>query len=188
MLLKQKLLDAVAAGREGLVFARWRTPALRLGAMKTAVGTITVEAIDVVEPESITEDEARAAGHPDRAALLGALGLSGPPVHRARLRLAEGADPAATRKALERRLDRHDRAGGQPWTRAMLRLVAARPGTGPADMAAALGTSGPEIRQSLRKLEALGLVTRDSVGYRLSTMGAMVAAPDDDGAPAPLNR
>jgi len=188
MLLKQKLLDAVAAGREGLVFARWRTPALRLGTMKTAVGMVAVEAIDEVEPEAITEDEARAAGHQDLAALLGALGPSGPPVHRARLRLAEGTDPEAARRALERRLDRHDRAGGQPWTRAMLRLVAARPGTGAADMAAALGTSGPEIRQGLRKLEALGLVTRDSVGYRLSAMGAAVAAPDDDGAPSPPNR
>ncbi|MCF4166537.1 hypothetical protein L2U69_12860 [Zavarzinia compransoris] len=175
MLLRQKLLDALAAGRIGFVFGRWKTPALRLGTMKTAAGTVLVEAIEVVDPAVITADEAVAAGFPDLAALLAWLGASGPAVHRARLRLAEPADPAAAEKALGRRLDRHDRVLGRPWTRAALRLIDASPAPAAGEIAAALAFSPAEARKAMRLLADMGLVMGDAGGYRLTARGLSLA-------------
>lgn len=184
MLLRQKLLDALAAGRTGLVFGRWKTPALRLGTMKTAAGMVIVEAIEVVEPATLSNDEAVAAGFPDLAALLAWLGPAGPDVHRARLCLAAPADPAVAAKALARRLDRHDRALGRPWSRAALRLIDAKPGLPAGEIAAALGFSPAEMRKAMRLLADMGLVMGDAGGYRLTDTGLSLA-PSPIGADTP---
>ena len=94
------------------------------GTMKVAIGVLSIDAVDIVALDDITQDDAIRAGHVSRDALIGSLGDGDLPIHRVRLSLA-GSDTADDgtlgedeRRALRRRLDRHDRAsGGAPWFR-----------------------------------------------------------------------
>ena len=178
MLLKQKILDAIAAGQVSLVFRRWHTPGLRLGTMQSPVGPLSVESIAPVEIDSLTAEDARAAGHADLPALLAALGPEGAPVYRAELRLAADAGEAAA-QALEKRLDRLDRVQGAPWTRAVLRALATA-----GDPAASAGLAPEDLRRLMKKLIDLGLVSRNSVGYRLSQRGEALLAVPGAGSPS----
>ncbi len=184
MLLKQKILDAIAGGQVSLVFRRWQRPSVKAGGtMKTAIGVLAIEAVDIVEPGTITQEEARQAGYVSREALQGALGDGPLPVYRVRLHLA-GPDPRHAlaeagalgpdeRHALARRLDRHDRAAGDaPWTRAYLGLVRTQPEVPAARLAAAAGIGKEDFKRRMRKLKDMGLVTAQAVGYRLSPRGA----------------
>ncbi|PWR19838.1 hypothetical protein [Zavarzinia compransoris] len=172
MLLKQKILDAIAAGKVSLVFRRWHTPGLRPGLMQSPVGALEVERVEIVDLAALTAEDAGQAGYADLAALLAALGPGGAPVHRAVLRLAPG-DGGEAPAALVKRLDRLDRIEGRAWTRPLLAAI----GSGTADLAAAAGSSPDDLRRLLRKLVDLGLVSRNGVGYRLSPRGeGLIAA------------
>ena len=74
--------------------------------------------------------------------------------------------------AIARRLDRMDASSPHgPWTRATLELIAARPATRAADLAAALGRERDDWKRDVRKLKELGLTLSLEVGYRLSPRG-----------------
>ena len=73
---------------------------------------------------------------------------------------------------LARRLDRLDAASRRgPWTRDVLRLIAARPGVRAPDLAASRGLETAPFKSSVRKLKELGLTESLEVGYRLSPRG-----------------
>ena len=85
-----------------------------------------------------------------------------------------GADELAT---LVTRLDRLDRASAHgPWTRATLRIIAARPGVVSTDLAAELGRDRPSFKLDVRKLKRLGLTYSLERGYRVTPKGAAVLA------------
>ncbi len=66
-----KDLDAIFTGRCTLAFRRWKRPTVKVGGtVRTARGLVGIDAIEPIEPEAVTEDEARAAGYPDRAGVL----------------------------------------------------------------------------------------------------------------------
>lgn len=176
MLLKQKILDAIAGGRVSLVFRRWPRAVLAAGdLMPSPLGPLRVEGAEVVNAGGLTPEDAREAGFADVAALIASLGAETAPIYRIRLRLAdetdgEGLGPHAL-KALRRRLDRHDRADDAPWTRALLRAIAAAPGTPVAEIAAANTTPLPAFRRNVARLTELGLVEASGKGYALSRRG-----------------
>jgi hypothetical protein len=183
MLLKQKILDAIAGGQISLVFRRWQRPSVSAGkTMKSAIGTLAIESVDIVEPSAITQEEARQAGYVSLQALLGSLGDGPVPLYRVHLHLA-GPDPRHTlaltgeisddeRHALRRRLERHDRAGGgEPWTRAYLALIGAQPEVAAIKLAAQVGMEKDDFKRRVRKLKDMGLVTAHAVGYRLAPRG-----------------
>ena len=185
MLLPLRLGPGIADGSVTLAFRRWRRPQVVAGRpYRTAAGRIVVEAVDVVDPAAILDDEALRAGARDAAAVRAALrGSDDLPVYRVTLRPALGPDPREVLAenadlgpddvaAIDLRLARLDARAAAPWTRAVLELVAARPATRAPDLAASLGRETAPFNADVRKLKALGLTRSLPVGYRLSARGS----------------
>jgi hypothetical protein len=184
MLFEQRLWAGLADGTVTVTFRRWRRPRARVGAWhRTPAGILAVDAVTEVDPASLGEDDARAAGFASLAELRRRLERHGDgPVWRVDFHHA-GADPReALRQAddlpqeevarLRARLDRLDRAGRDgSWAVATLRLIGDRPGVRAADLAAAVGRERHPFKTDVRKLKELGLTESLEVGYRLSPRG-----------------
>jgi hypothetical protein len=184
MLIKRAILAGIAAGRITLAFRRWRRPTVRAGGrLRTAIGELAIDAVERIDPRAISDADARCAGLASRSAVLAALDERAEgEVYRIALHLAGADSRAALRRqtalggeeweALLRRLARLDAAArGGPWTAAVLRVIAARPGVRAADLAAELGRERLDFKRDVRKLKALGLTESLEVGYRLSPRG-----------------
>jgi hypothetical protein len=181
MLFNKRALDGIASGEIDLAFRRWKKPTVRAGGtLRSRAGVL---AIDVVEPTSerrITAEDAHRAGFASKAELLRSLRPDGR-LYRIEFRrigddprvaLRESADLSdEERSELDARLDRMDRARGEPWTRRVLELIAQRPETHAADLAASLGREKLPFKRDVRKLKELGLTESLLVGYRLSPRG-----------------
>lgn len=177
--------DEILAGTVTLTFRRWRRrQAVAGNVYRTALGRIAVESVDVVEPSAVTRADARRAGHRSVEALLADVaGDPELPLYRVAFHVVDEPDPrsvlAATddlsaedRADLDHRLDRLDRAAAQgPWTRPTLALIAERPATRAADLAASVGRETAPFKVDVRKLKNLGLTESLGVGYRLSPRG-----------------
>jgi hypothetical protein len=182
MLFPKRLWPGLADGSVTVAFRRWKAPRARVGAAhRTPAGVLRITEVEVMDTAQIGEADARAAGYPDRAALVKVLGGSGE-VYRVGFRF-EGPDPReALRKrdrlpeadwerlrARLRRLDAASRRG--PWTKAVLELIAERPETLAADLAASMGRDRASFKRDVRKLKELGLTESLDRGYRLSPRG-----------------
>jgi hypothetical protein len=175
------------------VFRRWRRPTVRSGGtLRTAVGVLAVDSVDVVQPGGITADHARRAGYPDRASLLRDLDPNRPgardgQLYRIRVHWA-GEDP---RRVLARStaldaddgarigerlagLDAASRHG--PWTARTLELIAAHPAVRAPELARRVGRETAPFKLDVRKLKELGLTESLTIGYRLSPRGVAYLA------------
>lgn len=184
MLIRVKDLEAIAAGRTTLAFRRWKRPTVKTGGrLRTAVGVLAIDAVERVEEGAIDEPQARAAGFETRAALLAELARRPDgDLYRIELRF-DGADPrqglrekadltTGERAEIERRLARFDAASRRgPWTARVLGLIAERPATRAADLAAAAGFETRWLKTRVRSLKELGLTESLGTGYRLSPRG-----------------
>ena len=85
------------------------------------------------------------------------------------------------RAALDARLDRMDRARGEPWTQRVLQLIAEHPETLAAGLAASMGMEKAPFKRDVRKLKELGLTESLPVGYRLSPRGRAYLRRSGDG-------
>ena len=84
MLFLRSQLPGLADGSITLTFRRWTGPRARAGGTAlTPVGVLAIESVDLVPVPSITDAEARRAGHADRAAPLADLGYRLSPRGRA---------------------------------------------------------------------------------------------------------
>jgi hypothetical protein len=141
VLFRQETLAGIAAGEIDLAFRRWPRPRVKVGTrLRTAIGVLEVVSVDVVDAKRIGARDVRRAGFASRDALFAALDAVGSgDVHRIRLRRA-GEDPrvalraraalsADERAELERRIERLADA------RAVLALIAAKPGVRAAELA-----------------------------------------------------
>jgi hypothetical protein len=178
-------MAGVAEGRISVAFRRWARPRVVAGRVyRTNAARLLVESIEPVDPDAISVADAKAAGRPDPEAVRRSLrGADGDPVYRIVFRPAPGPDPRADLAADDRldpaarddvvarlaRLDRASRSG--PWTHAVLRCIAERPGVRAADLAASFGRETAPFKLDVRKLKALGLTLSLEVGYRLSPRG-----------------
>jgi hypothetical protein len=182
MLFRQDDMRRIASGEITMALRRWRRPTVKAGGiLRTRAGVLAIESVDAIEPEQVTDADARRAGRPDRGALLASLRGEGT-LYRIGFHLA-GPDPRialreraelspAERTALGRRLGRLDAASRHgPWTARVLRLIADRPATRAADLAAELGREKAPFKADVRKLKELGLTESLEVGYRLSPRG-----------------
>ena len=188
MLFDQSALRGIAAGEITLAFRRWRRPTVKAGGtLRTRAGVLAIESVDRVDPERITNAQARRAGHPDRDSVLASLRSEGT-LYRVeftvagpdpRIALRERADlTAADRSALDASLARLDAASRTgPWTVAVLNLISERPGTVAADLAAELGRERLPFKRDVRKLKELGLTESLPTGYRLSPRGQAYLRP-----------
>jgi hypothetical protein len=184
VLFPLRVLDAIRDGRVDLAFRRWERARVRPGSrLRTAVGVLEVDKVEVVERSSLDDDEARRAGFDSTDDLLAVLDKRGRgEIHRIELRYA-GPDPRVQLRAkadlsegelgeIARRLERLDEASRHgPWTRAVLELIARRPEVRAEDLAAEMGREKLPFKRDVRKLKELGLTISLSPGYRLSPRG-----------------
>lgn len=188
-------MKAAAGVRDGsvtLAFRRWQRQDVKPGAtFVSSSGLIRVDAVEVVEPDSITDEDAVAAGHPDadrlRARLAPDASLA---TYRVEVSWA-GEDPRLALReqpltddevtALDVKLARLDRASSHgPWTLATLRQIAANPQRRAPDLAAEVGRETAPYKIDVRKLKTLGLTISHRVGYELSPRGLDYLARERD--------
>ncbi|MDQ6850125.1 MAG: hypothetical protein M3070_09175 [Actinomycetota bacterium] len=182
MLFGRPVLDAIVAGEVTLAFRRWDLPRVRPGTrLRTAVGVLEVLAVDEVDPGAVTPAQAKAAGVPleqitapreDRALYRIALRRVGDDP-RAALRESV-PDTAGVRHLIERLAEIERRGRRDPWTRAILELIAANPARRAPELAAELGRDTLPFKRDVRVLKELGLTESLPVGYRLSPRGSRV--------------
>jgi hypothetical protein len=185
MLFRQEFLDGIRAGTITVAFRSWVRPTVRAGGtLLTAVGQLTIAAVTRVEPEQISEADARRAGYPSRDALLSELRRRddgdvyridlGPLRPDPRIALRESAtltDVEAS--ALRKRLDRLDASAADgPWTRRTLEVIRSHPGVRAGDLCRLMGQEKEPFKLNVRKLKGVGLTESLEVGYRLSPRGA----------------
>ena len=182
MLFRAVLLERIQTGEVTLAFRRWRRPTVKAGGrLRTAIGELAIESVTPCAAAAITEADARAAGFGSCAELLAELeARQEGDIYRIALRfdrpdpriaLREACDLSADEAAsLAQRLDRLDRGAG-PWTRPVLRHIAAHEGQAAADIAKSLGVEKMWLKQNIRKLKELGLTESLETGYRLSPRG-----------------
>lgn len=185
-----RLREPIERGEVDLLFRRWkRLQAVVGNTYRTAAGRITVTAIDVVDPASLSDDDARRAGYATADALRRDLrGDASLPTYRLTVVAAADPDPRSVLAAdgdlgdddvaeIDRRLARLDAASSWgAWTMPTLRLIAARPAVVSTELAAELGRDRPAFKLDVRKLKGLGLTESLDVGYRLSPRGAAYLA------------
>jgi len=187
VLFRQDVLRRIGEGEVTLAFRRWLRPTVKAGGtLRTRVGVLAIESVEVVGEDEVTEHDARRAGAESREAVLS----EGPrerALYRIEFRLA-GPDPRVAlreradispeeRAEIDARLSRLDAASRHgPWTRTVLELIAERPATRAPDLAASLGRETAPFKADVRKLKELGLTESLEVGYRLSPRGKAVLA------------
>jgi hypothetical protein len=185
MLLPPKVAHGVADGSVTLAFRRWARPDVKVGSQfRTAAGVVRVDAVDLVDADTITDEDALAAGWPDATRLRRQLDkVEGElPTYRVvlayagpdpRIALRESADLGDEDVAeIDRRLERLDRASSHgPWTMATLELIGRRPHTRAPDLAAEMGRERDPFKIDVRKLKNLGLTQSFDVGYDVSPRG-----------------
>jgi len=182
-----RLMPGIEEGSVTLAFRRWRRPAAKPGGrQRTAAGELAIDAIDPVDVDDVTDDEARRAGHRDRADLLAELArhpegtLYRIAFHRVgddpRVSLRDDTDLSPDELAtIAARLDRLDstrRSGA--WTRAVLTLIAERPAVRAPELALAMGRETLAFKRDVRTLKEMGLTVSLETGYRLSPRGRVV--------------
>lgn len=183
MLFREKVLAGIADGRVTLAFRRWTRPTVKTGGtLRTPIGVLAIDAVEEINEDAVSDNEARQAGHADRSALLKELATRPDGLcYRVRFHLA-GEDPRiALREAtdlhsegrakIERQLAAFDQSAGMAWTLPVLQLIAARDGTTAAELSAAIGVEKQKLKARIRKLKELGLTESLTVGYRLSARG-----------------
>jgi hypothetical protein len=186
MLLKNEVLEKIMAGEISVVFRRWKRPTVKTGGtLVTRAGLLSIESVEEIDPESISNKDVKAAGFANKRDLTGQLSDREGAVYRIRLSYA-GEDPRiALRKsgkltkeefeAIKKKLNRMDasKVFGK-WTKLYLELIRDNPEVLAADIAATIGMDKPRFKANVRKLKALGLTESMPVGYRLSPRGKAV--------------
>lgn len=185
MLFEKRFWAGIADGSITLTFRRWKRSQVVAGRpYRTRGGIVDVTSVDVVDPASITDDDAQAAGYPDAQTLAAdlrgdvsdltyriAFQSSSRPDPRAELAADDHLDDAAVAE-IDRRLDRLDNASSDgAWTRPTLQLIAQHPERRAGDLAEMVGRERAPFKLDVRKLKSLGLTESLSVGYRLSLRG-----------------
>lgn len=183
MLIRRAELDRIVAGEIDLAFRRQKRPTVKAGGtLTTAVGVLAIAAVDRIEPEDVTDVDARRAGFTSASEVLEMtegrdgdlyrvrLGYSG---EDPRVRLREQTELSdAERTEIRARLERYDRASRRgPWTAKTLELIRDHPATLAATLAEKAGWDKAWFKPNVRKLKALGLTESLKTGYRLSPRG-----------------
>jgi predicted transcriptional regulator len=157
--------ERIRSGEVTLQFRRWKRPTVRAGGtLRTSLGVLAIDAVDVVTRAS--RAEALAAGFTSVRELMSSVDGREGSLYRIRLRFV-GEDP---RIALRSSSDVDGLELSDAGV-ALLRLIAANPGVRAADLAASVGREKLPFKADVRKLKAKGLTESLEVGYRLSPRG-----------------
>jgi hypothetical protein len=153
------------------------------GTLLTPGGQLAIDRVVEIDPDEITEADARRAGSTVADVLVMLDRGGGRRTYRVEFhrlgddpRIAVRADDALDDEAmaeLDRRLARLDRASPTgPWTNAVLRAIRDQPAVVSTVLAEGLGVERAAFKLNVRKLKGLGLTESLEVGYRLSPRGS----------------
>lgn len=185
MLLKQSVLDAIAAGDVTEVYRNWKRPTVKTGGtLNTSIGQLSILAVDQIAPSKLTAAAARRAGFGSKDELIESLRMGEDrQLFRVRVELA-GEDPRiALRNSssltdddvaeLQKAFDRFDKSPVQPGLEplALLRLIAENEGVRAPDLAETFGVETKWFKSRIRRLKSRGLTESLRIGYRLSPRG-----------------
>src|SRR3954462_11046042 len=71
VLFRQDVLRRIGEGEVTLAFRRWRRPTVKSGGtLRTKVGVLAIESVEVIDEHDVTDADARRAGAEDREAVL----------------------------------------------------------------------------------------------------------------------
>ena len=197
MLLTLKVLHQIQASQIDLVFRRWQKPTVKPGGrLRTAIGELTIETVTIVDPISISDEEARRAGFESGDAVrhdlfrertaTGARARVARPtdasvIYRVEVRYAGVDGRASLRDTLLSdaemtstlaRLSAMDaRCPRGPWTSRTLGLLETWPGRRAPELAELENRETLAFKADVRKLKELALTESLTVGYRLSPRG-----------------
>ncbi len=188
MLFPQRLWAGLNDGTVTVAFRRWKRPTVKAGGtLRSPAGVLGIDELTPIDPDDVTDDDARAAGYESRDEALADLRPEGTlyrirfhrigddPRAELRARDALGADEIADLQASVRRLD---------WAIPTLQLIADHPATVSTKLAATAGVERQRFKLRVRRLKALGLTESLETGYRLSPRGrAFLAAADPPDQP-----
>jgi hypothetical protein len=198
MLFTKNAISGLAEGTITLTFRTWSRPQVKVGGRyRTWDLLLEVDAVNVVDPDSISDAEARRAGYASAEILRSKLEKQAHAgeVWRVEFRCIGADDRIARRndaalddeklKKLEARLARLDQASSTgAWTGKTLQLIASHPGIVSTTLARQLKMERPAFKLNVRKLKELGLTESLEIGYRLSALGeAFVKASHRTPAP-----
>jgi hypothetical protein len=186
MLIPNKVIEEIIAGRISLIFRRWKRAGVKKGGTQmTQRGVIGIDDIRIVTEDEITDRDAKKAGFESKADLLAQMYDRDEAIYRIKVHFV-GEDP---RKALRqndklstkeldeiisklRELDQNSKRGN--WTKLYLQMIHDQPNTHAAILAGQIGLDIPHFKPWVRKLKALGLTESLRPGYRLSPRGKRV--------------
>lgn len=185
MLFLKRFWGPIANGEVTVTFRRWKARQVLPGRRyRTPAGIIEIESVSICPEESITDSDARRAGHADAPSLIADLpDRPGLPLYRIQFHVVDEPDPRAELAAtadlgpadieeISKRLDRLDKASKNgSWTRTVLELIAEQPGRRAPDLAEFLGRETQPFKTDVRKLKNLGLTLSLRIGYRISPRG-----------------
>jgi hypothetical protein len=185
VLFEKRFWAGITDGSITSTFRRWKRPQALAGKRyRTPGGLIEVQSIAVVHASDITSADALASGYSSARDLVADLrGTPDLPIYRIRFHHVDDPDPRDELArddalsdddvgAIRLRLERMDRLSATgPWTMAVLRAIAERPGVRAADLAQSFDRELAPFKLDVRKLKNLGLTISLDVGYRLSPRG-----------------
>jgi len=193
MLFTREFKAAIREGRVTRTYRCWKRPQARTGGHYTLApdGVIEVMALTRITAGRIRDTDARLAGFPGRAALLGYLNT--PPdaelyqvdfryLGSGKARLPDrGRLAAVDLDALRVRIARMDERAGRPWVLPVLDVISRRPGVRAADLATGFpGWDTATFKAQVRKLKSLGLTRSLETGYDLSPRGRQLLEKQRD--------
>jgi hypothetical protein len=183
VLIPHRTLHQIAAGDVDTVLRRWKRPTVKAGGrLRTVVGELAIDSVEVIDEAELSDHDARRAGHASREDALAAMAGREGSLYRVRVRF-DGHDRRADLRnqadlsdddwlALDARLARMDRSSSiGPWTQQALDLIAEQPAVRAPDLAIQVGSETAPFKARIRRLKELGLTESLEVGYRLSPRG-----------------
>ncbi len=186
MLFIREHLEGIADGRIKLAFRKWKKATVKTGGrLRTPVGVLSIKSVELINPQQITERDAKQAGYSSRDSLLKELDKREGDLYRIRFEVAGEDERIELRKVTKfnsdewksmlNKLDRLDKFSSRGrWVVTFLRMVSEKPGTRAPDLAAEFGVETLWFKTNMRKLKELGLTESLIVGYRLSPRGKVV--------------
>ncbi|MEY2418612.1 MAG: hypothetical protein QOG90_1292 [Actinomycetota bacterium] len=171
MLFPARFWPGLADGSITLAFRRQKRPTVKAGGtLRSPGGVLFIDAVDPIEESDITDADARAAGHPDRADVVSALRPEGT-LYRIRFHL-HGDDPrVALRDQTELSDAERAKLARLDWAVPVLRLIGDNTGVVSTELAPQVGMERLPFKQKVRRLKELGLTESLETGYRLSPRG-----------------
>ena len=170
MLFSARFWPGIADGSIQVAYRRQKRPTVKAGGrLRSPGGYLAIDDVTAVDESTITDADARAAGHVDRTELLAMLKPDGT-LYRIRFHLA-GDDPRDALRADQDVSAVAAKVTRLEWALPILRLIRDNEGVVSTELAPQVGMERAPFKQRVTRLKELGLTISLKTGYRLSPRG-----------------